>query len=114
MLRTGDKIEFKATYYLENERNIILPAGTELSMRLGDGTFLKVKSSKKSPPISNAAGGTVSTRYVVMYDATVADLELIKANGVLAASTQLDSEWVRKVKEKQTEKSKNAARCLLQ
>ena len=113
MLRSGDKFEFKATYYLDNERNVIIPKGRELSLRLSDGTLIKLLSSKDAPPVSKAVGGSVSTHYIVMYNVDKATMEKIKEQGIVAVSTQLDSEWVRKVKEKQTEKSKNAARCLL-
>ena len=112
--RKADEFRVEMAVALIGERNFVVEEGTELSLKLGNGSIETFLAAQRATPVSYVAGTQVATNYTATFFCTEAQMTLLAEHGFSVASIKLGDETLtRVVKSKKASDTKDNARCIL-
>lgn len=109
-----NRVEMYATFV--GERNFMVLAGTELSLKLGDGTIETFELAQDASPTSFVSPGAtqVMTSYALSFSCTEEQIRRLSKHGYTVLRTKLgDFEITHEVKAKRTKETAEKAACML-
>ena len=113
--RKADEFRVEMEVALIGERNFVMPKGTELNLKLGNGDIAKYTAAQEATPLSYVTGDQVATNFSATFFCTREQMEKLGAHGFKVVSIKLGDETLtREVgNAKKFEKTKQNATCIL-
>lgn len=113
--RKADEYRVEMEVALIGERNFVMPAGTELRLKLGNDNIASYKAAQEATPLSYVVGTQVATNFSATFYCSKSQMEELAAHGFKVVSIQLGDETLtREVgKDKKVEQTKANASCIL-
>ncbi len=113
--RKADEFRVEMEVALIGERNFVMPEGTELSLKLGNGEIEKYPAAQKATPLSYVSSTQVATNFSATFYCTKEQMGKLAAYGFRVVSIKLGDETLtREVgNDKKFAKTKENATCIL-
>lgn len=110
----NDKYSFELHFTRFGKDNVVLKKGTISYLKLGNDSIIELLTNKEIVPIYQA-GSHVTSEYIITYDISREEMELILENGlsfIRAVLSESITENI-EIKSKKGEKIKQSVSCIL-
>ncbi len=113
--RKADEFRIEMEVALIGERNFVMPKGTEINLKLGNGDIEKYPAAQEATPLSYVTGDQVATNFSATFYCTREQMQKLATHGFSVVSIKLGDETLtREVgNSKKVEKTKQNANCIL-
>ncbi|RXQ87288.1 hypothetical protein EO244_16550 [Ancylomarina salipaludis] len=112
--RAGNNYELELGIRYQSKRSFKIPQGTEMKIKLEDGTIVSFLSNKDIFPNFTVLDPTIFTHYQVFYKCTKEDIERISGTGFSVVQSEfVDQKLTFTVKKKKIAETAHKAKCIL-